>query len=102
MKDFNTEELWLAFGLAGTGAIVHILGKLVSNSYRSKWGIIYDLLAAFFVGSLTYVACRYFGLETWATGGLTGLAGHGGARLIPLMESWAAKRMGFDLPDEKR
>lgn len=101
MKGFDFVEVLVASIFSLLGGSVYILGKIAADQYKSRWGIAYDMSAAFFAGALTYVACRYFNLESWAVGGLTGLAGHAGARAIAMMEGLVAKRIGVSMPENK-
>ncbi len=102
MKDFNWPEFWMAFIFAITGGSVHVLGKLAAGSYKSRWGVVLDLMTAFFAGALAYSACKYFRLELWATGGICGLAGHAGTRAIVWGERYLTKRLGVDDQQEPK
>lgn len=95
MKDFDWNQLWLAASLALVGGCVHILGKVVNGLYKTKWGILLDLLTAAFAGSLAFVTCQYFHIDSWLVGALTGLSGHGGARAIAFGERLLANRLGI-------
>lgn len=101
MKDFNWAEFWMAFVFAITGGSVHVLGKLAAGEYRSRWGILLDLMTAFFAGALAYVLCKQMHLELWATGGICGLAGHAGTRAIVYGERWITRRFGLPVDDTK-
>ena len=102
MKEFNLIEILIASVFSLVGGSVYILGKMAADQYKSNWGILYDAAAAFFAGALCYVACRYFNLDTWITGGLTGLSGHAGARAIAMMEGLVVRRIGGTMPEDKQ
>jgi uncharacterized membrane protein HdeD (DUF308 family) len=102
MTDKDWHEIALAFGMSILGGAAHMLTKLSNSEYKNLWGPIADMFMAGLAGTLAFFACKYWAVPIWGIGFATGVAAHGGVRVIKLFESWLAKRAGIDNHDTEK
>lgn len=82
--------------LASLGGLVKRMSELERNPER-KASLSYFMMGSFismFVGIVTYILCKNFGVSQFLTAGLTALSGYMGTPVLDLLSDIIKKRIG--------
>ena len=95
----RNRESWIFLFFALWGGLAHYIGG-VRNGKRqfSLFELAGDLTYSGFAGVIVISLAQHFEFSDWATGAMSGMAGHMGSRSIFLLER-AIKRKWFEVEE---
>mgnify|MGYP000273356945 CR=1 FL=1 len=90
----NNPMLGIAIGICLLGGVMR--GIRCPRENFTRWGFLQRVLAAGFIGSISWLLGSHFGISETLNAAVTGAAGYTGIDILQCLTPWVKKRLRID------
>ena len=90
----NNPMLGIAIGICLLGGVMR--GIRCPRENFTRWGFLQRVLAAGFIGSISWLLGSHFGISETLNAAVTGAAGYTGIDILQCLTPWVKKRLRLD------